>query len=230
MNLLFAGDTHGPLDHLQGLPADVAVVHVGDFAPLNSPLEHALPEELHDRFWFIPGNHDYDKPEYHEQVFTEYGRSRCFHLKVIQIGDLRIAGLGGIFSEKTWWPKSELTAGMTTRAVRLRETPRKERFCGGLSLKQRKYVFREDFDLLAKSPANVLVCHEAPTTHRHGFAGIDALARRLGVHTVVHGHHHVDYQHRLEGDINVIGVGLRGLTDLNGHVWKPGEHSTRRRS
>lgn len=230
MNIVFAGDTHGPLDHLQNLPADVAVVHVGDFAPLAVPLEQALPAGLQQRFWFVPGNHEFDSPGDYQHVFTDYGTTRCFHGQVIQLGDLRIAGLGGVFSGKVWWPKTDLVAGVTTRAARRRQTPRQDRFQGGLGLKQRKAIFREDFDQLGECRADVLVTHEAPTTHRHGFVAIDLLARRLGAHTIVHGHHHVDYQRQLECGTCVIGVGLRGLTDLHGQVWRPGEQDLRMRS
>lgn len=224
--LIFAGDTHGSLSHLADVPPRAHVIHVGDFAPLGQPLEQALPAELHHRFWFVPGNHDFDRPEHFDNLHTAFAQDRNFHLKVISIGGLRIAGLGGVFSLKTWWPKESIVPGVTDRAGALRATPRRDRFRDGLTLKQRRYVFREDFDALATLGANVLVTHEAPTTHRHGFAGIDELARRLGVHTIVHGHHHVDYQAEIAGTtqpIRVIGVGLRGLTDINGTIYRPGE-------
>ncbi|GCL66129.1 hypothetical protein AQPW35_52100 [Rubrivivax pictus] len=42
----------------------------------------------------------------------------------------------------------------------------------------------------------MLVTHEAPSWHDHGFAALDSLAVRMGVRWLVHGHHHtdIDYQ------------------------------------
>ncbi|MGJ7567706.1 antitoxin Xre/MbcA/ParS toxin-binding domain-containing protein [Variovorax sp. GB1R11] len=41
----------------------------------------------------------------------------------------------------------------------------------------------------------ILVAHEAPAAHPHGWQVIDELAEKLGVQLVVHGHHHrcIDY-------------------------------------
>lgn len=225
--LVFAGDTHGSLDHLAEAPADAAVVHVGDMAPLGGPLEAALPPGLQDRFKWIPGNHEYDRPEFYRQAFTEQGAAMCFHLKVIEVAGHRVAGLGGIFSSNTWWPKSALPAGTGTKAERLRATPPQERFENGMPLKHRKFIYREDFDALERMQADVLVTHEAPSSHQHGFFALDELARRMGAHTIVHGHHHRDYATNLSCGIRVIGVGLRGLTDLQGRVLRPGEKRTR---
>lgn len=230
MNLFFAGDTHGSLDHLADVPADAVVIHVGDMSPLGGPLEQALPEQVHDRFFWIPGNHDYDSVEDFENAFTGFGKACCFDRKVIQVGDLRVAGLGGVFSQKTWWPNDSVTASDWTRKSRLQATPRQERFRGGLSVRQRKYIFREDFDRLSTLRANVLVTHEAPKARiqQRGFFAINELARLMGAHTIVHGHHHIDYVSETDAGIKVIGVGLRGLTDLHGNIYRAGEQEYRR--
>lgn len=229
MDICFAGDTHGDLSHLVEAPAGSAVIHVGDLCPLGRPLEHVLPRELHDRFFWIPGNHEYDSESDYASVFTAFGRERCFDLKVIDIAGYRIAGMGGIFSSNTWWPKSAIASAVTTRKARLQETPPHNRFQGGLKLKQRKFIFREDFDLLSTVRADILVTHEAPSTHRHGFAAIDELGRRMGAHTIVHGHHHRDYVAVTADGVRVIGVGLRGLADVQGNVVRPGERRGVRR-
>ncbi|NDP63072.1 MAG: hypothetical protein GZ092_10600 [Polaromonas sp.] len=45
---------------------------------------------------------------------------------------------------------------------------------------------------LSKLRADILVTHEAPSCHPHGFAALDALARSLRVVRSFHGHHHDD--------------------------------------
>jgi predicted phosphodiesterase len=43
--------------------------------------------------------------------------------------------------------------------------------------------------------ADILVTHEAPGAHRHGFEVLDALALMMRAKLLMHGHHHepVDY-------------------------------------
>jgi hypothetical protein len=41
-------------------------------------------------------------------------------------------------------------------------------------------IWREDIEALAAQRADVLVTHEAPSSHPSGVAVIDALARRMG--------------------------------------------------
>jgi hypothetical protein len=52
----------------------------------------------------------------------------------------------------------------------------------------------------------VLVSHEAPSCHRHGFAVIDQMAAHAGARLIVHGHHHESYVATLTS-----GVAVRGL-------------------
>lgn len=66
-----------------------------------------------------------------------------------------------------------------------------------------------DYEGLKNQRADILVTHEAPSAHRHGFA-IDDLARRLGVTT----------------SFNAVEVGFRGIIDQDGQpktpnvIWK----------
>jgi len=55
--------------------------------------------------------------------------------------------------------------------------------------------------------ADILVAHEAPSTHTHGFAALDDLARTLRVRLVVHGHHHTSLSGVIADGIAVIGLG-----------------------
>ena len=62
-------------------------------------------------------------------------------------------------------------------------------------------------------------------SHPHGFSAIDELARRLGVTTSFHGHHHdrLDYSaERIRIGFAAFGVGLRGITDQDGRVIRVG--------
>ena len=74
--------------------------------------------------------------------------------------------------------------------------------------------------------ADILVTHEAPSSHPHGFAAIDELANRLGATTSFHGRHHdrLDYSaQRTWLGFDAFGVGLRGITDQDGRVIRAGE-------
>lgn len=64
--------------------------------------------------------------------------------------------------------------------------------------------------------------HEAPESDYHGFRALSDLGRAMGVHTIIHCHHHVDYKAEMDSRIRVIGVGLRGLTALDGRGLKSG--------
>ena len=55
--------------------------------------------------------------------------------------------------------------------------------------------------------ADILVAHEAPSTHQHGFAALVDLARALRVRLVVHGHHHTSLAGVTADGIAVIGLG-----------------------
>jgi hypothetical protein len=77
-----------------------------------------------------------------------------------------------------------------------------------LPLFHRDTIFPEDFDRLAAIGCDILVTHEAPSSHPHGFAAIDALAAACGARLIVHGHHHQSYAAELGNGIKVRGLGL----------------------
>ena len=215
--ILFCGDTHGDLSHIAETLSTYgecdAVVHVGDFE-LQEPLSLALPQSVHSRFWWIPGNHDFDRQEFHDRLFKDALASRCFHLKVIEMEGLRIAGLGGTFKGRVWRPPDLPTYKVRrsqTEATKHAESASKD------PLSVQGAIWPEDFEKLAQRRADVLVTHEAPSCHQYGFKAIDQLAERMGASLIVHGHHHLDYVDTVNnGKTKVIGVGLRGISDLNG--------------
>ena len=79
---------------------------------------------------------------------------------------------------------------------------------GGLPLWHRDSIFPDDVARLADQRFDVLVTHEAPSSHRHGFTAIDDLAAAGGARLIVHGHHHNSYSATLPNGIAVRGLGL----------------------
>ena len=103
---------------------------------------------------------------------------------------------------------------------------RGNRWRDGLPRRHRSTIFPAEYQALSKQRADVLVTHEAPSCHPHGFAALDELGKHLGVRQAFHGHHHdrLDYQaewSRLGFEAH--GVGLRGITALDGRVIRAGD-------
>ena len=216
-DLLFVGDPHGDYEGLCALCARESVqvvVFVGDM-DLERPLEAELAAIL-DRteVYWIHGNHDTDRETWYRHLFGSALADRNLHGRVVEIGGLRVAGLGGVFRAQVWHPGSGVQ--WPTRKAFLAAHPELRR-SGGLPRRHESTLWPEDVEHLAKLRADVLVTHEAPSCHPYGFAELDDLARRMGVRYLVHGHHHVDYQATiLGGKVQVIGLGLASIADLSG--------------
>ena len=71
---------------------------------------------------------------------------------------------------------------------------------------------------LASQKADILVTHEAPSSHPAGNAALDALARAMGARMIVHGHHHVVSHARHANGLMVLGVASAWGTALDGTV------------
>ena len=87
----------------------------------------------------------------------------------------------------------------------------------GKLLKHRSTIFPADYERLADQKADVLVTHEAPSCHPHGFKEIDLLAQVMGA-TVIHGHHHdaLDYSRKFDAlGFRAYGVGFCGITSFD---------------
>lgn len=214
--LLFYGDPHGqwkPLYRAVEEHRPAAVVLLGDFE-LDAPLRDKLAPvwDLVPAWRWIIGNHDVDSEAEYDFLFGSFPEG-SLHGRCEEIAGLRVAGLGGIYKGSVWYPRisGDLAgepAAYASRRDMLRATRRGDRWRDGLPRRHRDTIFPEDHAALGKLRADILVCHEAPTSHRNGFGAIDDLARDMRVKLVVHGHHHASYDGQTKDGIQVKGLGL----------------------
>lgn len=160
-----------------------------------------------------------------QPVLVGAGR-RNLHGRVVEIAGVRIAGLGGVFRGEVWHPPevryesfAALKASQSGRPMVKAQRSERDR-------KHQSTIFPDVYNKLVGKRADILVTHEAPSCHPHGFAVIDDLARRLGVHTSLHAHHHdrLDYAAyfgRLR--FKAFGVGFCGITDQDGQIIREGD-------
>jgi predicted phosphodiesterase len=219
--VLYCGDPHGSFAHINEAALRTnasAVVLLGDLEPI-----HPLHEELHpirDRVWWIPGNHDADSDDLWIRVWGSGLADRNVHGRVVTLPDgTRLAGLGGIFREAVWHPSPGAARGgkpaFRSRAEHSASTPPHERWRGSHARKHWGTIYADEVNRLAELQADVLVTHEAPGYHPHGFDLLDTLAQSMGVRAVVHGHHHdrLDSSARWASQgFASIGIGLRGIS------------------
>ena len=194
--LLLFGDPHGRFEFVircvqKHRPK--AVVLLGDIQA-QRPLQLELAPILDlTEVWWIPGNHDTDSDEDHDNLFGSALAHRNLHGRVVEVAGHRIAGLGGIFRETIWSPPLEPAyRSATDRLKVIRPT---ERWRGGLPRRHRTSIFPDEYDRLARQRADILVTHEGLGGHPHGWQALDDLAIAVGVQVVVHGHLHetIDY-------------------------------------
>jgi hypothetical protein len=206
--ILFAGDPHRNFSPILRACLGLApgtLVLLGDCdcpAPLAEVLAPAI-EQGWDVRWIL-GNHDTETESAYDNLTTADGD---LGLRVATIGGLRVAGLPGVFKPRVWQPNEGAPAYRTREAFLAALSPQ-ELWRGGLPLWHRDTIFPEDFVELAAQRFDVLVTHEAPSSHPHGFAAIDALAEGCGARLIVHGHHHQSYAATLPNGITVRGLGL----------------------
>jgi len=82
-------------------------------------------------------------------------------------------------------------------------------------------IWPEDYQHLATQRADILVTHEAPSSHPAGNAALDALARAMGAQLIVHGHHHVCYRAVAPDGLRALGVAAAwGLTADGTTLWR----------
>jgi predicted phosphodiesterase len=227
--ILFAGDPHGRYRHLEEAARHqrpAAIVLLGDNEP---PTPETLPAlNRAAPVFYILGNHDTDRAE---ALANHEGLGEAdLNATVREVAGVRVAGLAGVFREKVWHPEKGLK--WARREDLAARTPKHTRFRGGPPLRHWSTIWWEDYAALWEQSADILVCHEAPESHPHGFEAIGDLARALGVHTVFHGHHHENYDGEIAGaepsrPIAVRGVAKCGMADLAGS--RLGEGTERQR-
>lgn len=223
MPILFYGDPHRVWEPLYEAVAARRADHVvlmGDYE-LDRPLSEVVAPVLATgaKVWWIHGNHDAHSPQMWEFLFEdrpEWSLSgRVVEMACSEGGSLRLAGLGGQYKGKVWFPKEGgEVPGCPTREEFLRRQGKGGRFKSGIPLGQRQTIFPEDHEALARLRCDVLVTHEAPRTvasdrdgSQMGFGAIDDLARDMGTKLVVHGHHHRAYEAATRDRIAVRGLG-----------------------
>jgi predicted phosphodiesterase len=214
--ILFAGDPHGnfkPLIAAVAKHKPEAVVLLGDY-DLDSPLETFLEEIIgQTQIWWIAGNHDFETPEKYHNLFNSALAGNGLHLRVVDVAGLRIAGLSGIFLGRVWYPPQEPKWQTKRHYIDQHMVYQNEQ---DLPLKYKSAIWHDEFHALKQLKADILVSHEAPGPHRHGFSVISGLAVAMGVKQVFHGHLHENYHCTIKNNIKVIGVANSAVADLSG--------------
>ena len=244
--ILMFGDVHSDFSHV--LPVvkaekPAAIIFLGDIQAKH-PLEQELAEVMAlTEIYFIHGNHDTVSKVYHDNLFCSTLAARNLHGRVVEIDGLRVAGLGGIFRESVWYPKTsaeiepvyqsyESCVNKLMDAERwklyrqmVKEGKPPDRLPApplvGKALLHKSTIFWNDWKQLHNQQADILVTHEAPSCHLHGFCGIDALAQSMQVKYSFHGHHHDHFNYAAHEEVlgfSAHGVGLRGVSDMYGNI------------
>ncbi len=234
--ILMFGDVHGNFEHV--LPVveaeqPCAIIFLGDLQA-QRPLEQELAEVMKlTEVYFIHGNHDTDSRSDYDNLFDSAIAERNLHGRVVEIDGIKVAGLGGIFREKIWRPDPVETQPKHTSYDALAKHLKAEVAYHKINqqkadLEMRKHrtsIFYQDWLKLYGQQADVLVTHEAPSCHPHGFKAIDLLAQSMKAKYSFHGHHHdrLNYStHEAALGFSAHGVGFQGVSDMYGGMISAG--------
>lgn len=241
------GDVHGCFDHiLPALRADEprdgkpkTAIFLGDIEA-QKPFEDEISPLVAAGIdvWFIPGNHDTDNRSNWANLLSSWHRN--LHGRIVEIEGLRVAGLGGVFRGEIWYPGYAKASAVRQfdryadyeRNLRQQVTPKDQLSSLDKLLRHSSTIFPEAYDALADQHADILVTHEAPSCHPHGFEAIDLLARAMKVQAVFHGHHHDSLNYRAWDSalgFQAYGVGFCGITDMVGGKLMTGDFDEARR-
>jgi len=217
--ILFAGDPHGnfkPLIAAVHQHKPEAVVLLGDY-DLDTPLENSLQEIIGlTEVWWIAGNHDFETPDKHHNLFHSALADKGLHLKVTTVAGIRIAGLGGIFLGRVWYPPQAPKWANKQQYLDAQRVHIKHG--DDMPLKYQCAIWHDEFQALGELKADILVTHEAPGSHKHGFPVIGELASAMGVKHIFHGHLHENYAKVIKHNIQVFGVANAAVADLAGNT------------
>ena len=197
-SIWFLGDVHGAFGHIaQALLAasdkprwlvflgDIDIDHL-TFREVLAPLNHEFPAM---KVAFIHGNHDADTYA-HWEMLHDCGDAVALHAQVTELSGVRVAGLGGHFMGRVWSPPAPASFQNKHQAT----SRGAFQWRGGQKPNPSLHaaIYPDDVAALSTLKADILVTHEAPSCHPHGFAALDALARSMRVVRSFHGHHHDD--------------------------------------
>ncbi|QYY34055.1 MULTISPECIES: metallophosphoesterase family protein [Cupriavidus] len=221
-NVFFCGDPHGefgPLIESVQRYRPEAVVLVGDIQA-KRPLDEELASILQlTEVWWIPGNHDTDSDTDYDNLFGSGLADRNLDGRVVTIAGVRIAGLGGIFRGQVWMPPE--APRIVSESDYLAQCGKGNYWRDGLPRRHRSTIFPQTYHALWNQRADVLVSHEAPACHPHGFDAIDSLIDVMGVTRAFHGHHHESVIYPGSGSCRIVGLGACAVSTLAGE-WVTG--------
>ncbi|WP_018875980.1 MULTISPECIES: metallophosphoesterase [unclassified Thioalkalivibrio] len=223
-DFLFVGDPHGRLPEILAYiareHADAGVVVLLGDLDLAGPLDTAiqtLPDSM--EVAYIPGNHDYDQTRFYDHLLGSPGRAINLDGRTHTLQGVRVGGLGGHFRKKVWMPPAPAKFNSRIEYERVLASQKKsgipQDWRQGMPRHALAAIWPEDIEQLKTLGADLLITHEAPSTHRHGFPVLDEIARTMGATMIVHGHHHERYDSRLECGTQVLGVGEAGVVRWN---------------
>ncbi len=238
MTIVFIGDIHQHWHYVDaGLAAlatqPKAAVLLGD-VQCDRPLDELAAPLLRRGIavHWIHGNHDNDGgPE----MWANLAASECnpltasgtLHAQVTTIEGVRIAGLGGTFRPRVWAPgkppRLRHRHQLADDLASLGPVYGPQQHAALAHSLSTAAIWPEDVETLASQKADILVTHEAPSSHPSGSAVIDELARKMGARLIVHGHHHVASLARAQDGLTVLGVASAWGTAIDGTVLWEGE-------
>ena len=207
--ILFFGDPHGdfvPVIRAVERMQPEAIILLGDIQA-QTPLHDTLASiRAKTDIWFIHGNHDTDSDSDFDNLWGSELADRNLHGRVVEVAGYKVAGLGGVFRGMIWDPGMPMDAAafdsqqsMFQHVNRGGRSKPHDLWRGGISRKHRSSIFPAEYRQLMSQHADILVTHEAPGAHPHGFEVLDELALYLNASLVVHGHHHESVDYRLDG-------------------------------
>jgi predicted phosphodiesterase len=222
-DLIVYGDPHGCYEPLIAECKKKPVSHVlilgdmtddysecGNVTAIGEALAPILDMGI-DLHW-IPGNHDTDCEQHFDATYESLP-NKNLHGKVAKLPNsgLRVAGLGGVFRGKVWYPDGSLEDPYQFYSPHemMLETNSNSLFRNGIPLRHMSSIFPSQVDAIKSQKAEILICHEAPSSIKMGFIALDQLADDMNVKVILHGHHHTGYHSTLMNGIHVKGLGKR---------------------
>lgn len=209
--ILAYGDPHGewmPLLRVCERETPAAVLIVGDCDLISRPLRVELAPlwKAGVPVWYVVGNHEVDLEACWTNLVEDHPAGNLGN-RIVEIGGLKVAGLGGTFEAPLWSPRKGIEETFPTREAYF-DSIADHPYRATLVLKHKASIAPADFDILVdQGRADILFCHEAPSSHPQGEPHLDLLAELLEVRLVIHGHHHQSTTASLPGGIAVRSLG-----------------------